>query len=126
LRFVPYGSVIVMTRDSAFLTKISGDAGLRNAQELAQQLKSALADHHTIAVATSDIASADITTVQLLLAARRQALAMGKSLVLAAPVQGALRELLIQIGVLDSSGITATSDATFWLSNSQHSEGKAA
>lgn len=115
-----------MTEDSVFLTKISGDAGLRNAQDIAAQLKSALAGHNTIAVATSDITSADITTVQLLLAARRQAVATGKSLTLAASVQGALRDLLIQIGVLDGSGVTATSDADFWFPNPQPPKDKAA
>lgn len=115
-----------MTRDSVFLTKISGDAGLRNAQDIAGQLKTALADHDIITVATSDIASADITTAQLLLAARRQALATGKSFALAAPPQGALRDLLIQIGVLDSTGVSATSDADFWFPEPQKTKGKAA
>lgn len=115
-----------MTRDSVFLTKISGDAGLRSAQDIAGQLKAALADHRTISVATSDIASADITTVQLLLAAHRQAAAAGKSLTLAAPPQGALRELLIEIGVLDGTGTSATSDADFWIHEPQKTKGKAA
>lgn len=115
-----------MTRDSVFLTKISGDAGLRNAQDIAAQLKSALADHQSITVAISDIASADITTVQLLLASRRQAVAAGKSFTLATPPQGVLRDLLIQIGIFDARGTSATSDADFWLHEPQKTKGKAA
>ncbi|UJW85026.1 STAS domain-containing protein [Devosia sp. SL43] len=115
-----------MTRDSVFLTNISGDAGLRNAQDIAAQLKAALVNHNAIAAATDDIASADITTVQLLLAARRQAVAAGKSFTLAAPPHGALRDLLIQIGILDAAGTAATSDADFWLHEPQKTKGKAA
>jgi ABC-type transporter Mla MlaB component len=126
LRYVPFGSVIAMTRDSVFVTKISGDAGLRNAQELAEQFKAALADHQVIAVATSDITTADITTVQVLLATRRQAVAVGKSFTLAAPPQGVLRDVLIEIGVLDGAGTTATSDADFWLHEPHKTKGKAA
>lgn len=115
-----------MTRDSVFLTKISGDAGLRGAQDVAAQLKAALASHDTVAVATADITSADITTVQLLLAARRQAIAMGKSFGLVAAPQGIFRDLLVQIGILDDAGTSATSDADFWLHQSQHPKDKAA
>ena len=81
---MPIGSVIIMTRDSVHTIKISGDAGLRAAQELADQLSKAIASHDDIVVATDAISTADITTIQLLLAASKQAQAAGKSLRLAA------------------------------------------
>lgn len=115
-----------MIRDSAFVTKISGDAGLRNTQEIVGQLKGALASHSAVTIALSEMTGADITTVQLLLAARRQALAHGKTLTLAAPPQGPLRELLIQIGIFDATGKSATSDADFWIPDTQQTRGKAA
>ena len=115
-----------MTRDSVFLTEISGDAGLRHAQDIAAQLKTALAEHDTVIVTTNGITTADITTVQLLLAARKQALATGKSLLLAAPPQGVLREFLIQTGFLDGSGNALTPDDGFWVSEPQTDKGKAA
>lgn len=111
-----------MTRDSVHVVKISGDAGLRAAQDIAKLLRQALAGHDKVAIATEATTGADITTIQLLLAARRQALASGKSLTLAAPPTGALRDLLIQTGCLDAAGRPLTQDGDFWTPD----EGKAA
>lgn len=123
---MPYGSVIAMTRDSVHVVKISGEAGLRAAQDIAGSLRKALAGHDQVAIATEAITSADITTIQLLLAARKQALASGKSLSLAAPPSGALRDLLIQVGCLDAAGRPLTPDGDFWTSPTSPGEGKAA
>src|SRR6218665_3209929 len=103
-----------MTRDSVHVLKISGDAGLRSAQEIADLLRQALGGHDKIAIATEAITGADITTIQLLLAARKQALASGKTLSLAAPPTGALRDLLIQTGCLAADGRPLTQDGDFW------------
>lgn len=103
-----------MTRDS-HLIEISGDAGLRTAQETAASLRQALAEHDSIVVATDAITSADITTIQLLLAARKQAVASGKTLFLARPAAGVLRDLLIETGCLDASGQPLTPDGEFWI-----------
>lgn len=103
-----------MTRDSVHVVKISGDAGLKAAQDIAGTLRQALAAHNKLAIATDAITGADITTIQLLLAARKQALAAGKSLMLAAPPTGALRELLIATGCLDADGRPLTQDGEFW------------
>ncbi|KQX35234.1 hypothetical protein ASD04_14390 [Devosia sp. Root436] len=119
-----HSSVIVMTRDSVHVVKISGDAGLRAAQDIAQALRKALAGHDQVAVATEAISGADITTIQLLLAARKQALAAGKSLSLATPPSGVLRDLLIQVGCLDAQGQPLLPDGDFWTPPIR--EGKAA
>lgn len=103
-----------MTRDSVHLVQISGDAGLRAAQEVASTLSEALAAHQNIAIASDAISNADITTIQLLLAARKLALASGKSLHLAAPPTGVLRELLTQTGFLDAQGGPLTPEGNFW------------
>ena len=105
---------MVMTRDSVHLVEISGDAGLRAAQEVASALREALAGHQHIAIAIDAVGNADITTIQLLLAARKLALASGKSLHLVAPPSGVLRELLIQTGFLDAEGAPLTPEGEFW------------
>lgn len=104
-----------MTRDSVHIVKIAGDAGLRSAQEIAGLLREAVKNHSEIAVATDAISNADITTIQLLLAANTLATAQGKSLVLLAPPIGALRELLIQTGCLDALGQPLTPVGEFWI-----------
>ena len=115
-----------MTRDSVHVIEISGDAGLRAAQDIAASLRQALAGHDTIAIATEAMTSADITTIQLLLAARTQALASGKSLSLAAPLVGVLREQLIATGCLDADGRSLTPEGDFWISPTPQAKGKPA
>lgn len=115
-----------MTRDSVHVIEISGDAGLRTAQDIAGALRQALADHDKVAIATEAMTGADITTIQLLLAGRKQALAAGKSLSLAAPPVGVLRELLIATGCLDAEGRPLTPEGDFWNSPTPQAKGKAA
>ena len=121
LRFVLHAPVSVMTKDSVHLIEISGDAGLRVAQDTAVILREALASFDNIAIATEAITGADITTIQLLLAARKQALAAAKSLTLAAPPTGVLRALLIETGCLDAAGRPLTQDGDFWIQPTRQS-----
>ena len=114
-----------MTRDSTHIVEISGDAGLRMAQDLAGTLRQAIAAHAQIVIATDAISSADITTIQLLLASHKLAQASGKSLQLSAPPVGVLRELLIQVGCLDDTGRPLTLDGDFWTPSSP-AKGRAA
>ena len=115
-----------MTRDSVHVVKIAGDAGLRAAQDIAGSLRQALTGHDKVAIATEAITGADITTIQLLLAARKQAMAAGKSLSLATPPTGVLRDLLIQVGCLDADGRPLTPDGDFWTQPTGQGEGKPA
>lgn len=103
-----------MTGKSVHVIRITGEAGLRAAQDIATALRQALTGHDRVIVATEAITAADITTIQLLLAARKQAMAAGKSLALAAPPAGVLRDLLIEVGCLDASGRALTPDGDFW------------
>ena len=115
-----------MTQGKAFVVTLAGDAGLRAAQDIAQTLRQALSGHAAIAVATEAITGADITTIQLLLAARKLALASGKTIALAAPPTGALREALIAIGCIDAQGRPLSDDGDFWAPSSNTTQGKAA
>ena len=115
-----------MTRDSVHVFEITGDAGLRAAQDVAGTLRQALAAHDKIAIATEAMTGADITTIQLLLAARKRALASGKSLSLVAPPVGVLRELLIATGCLDAEGRPLTPEGDFWIPTTPQAKGKAA
>jgi ABC-type transporter Mla MlaB component len=114
-----------MTRDSTHIVEITGDAGLRAAQEIATALRKAIAANQAISIATDAISTADITTIQLLLAARKLAQASGKSLSLAAAPSGPLRDLLIETGVLDADGRPLTPDGDFWSPISSPAKGKA-
>jgi ABC-type transporter Mla MlaB component len=112
-----------MTQKRPFLVEISGNAGLRTAPDVLRQLHDALATHDMVSVATHAIAVADITTIQLLLSARRQAQASRKSLSLAAPAKGVLGDLLIATGCLSVDGQPLTPDGDFWTSQTGQDEG---
>lgn len=115
-----------MIRDSVHVVEISGAAGLQAAQDIAGSLHQAVAGHDTVTITTAAITSADITTIQLLLAARKQALASGKSLSLSAPPIGVLHELLIATGCLDADGRPQSPEGDFWISLTAQGKGKAA
>lgn len=89
---------------------VSGDAGIRNAAEVANSLREALEGHKTISVDTQTLTAADITTVQTLIAARVSASAKGKTLTLAAPLGAPLRAVLADAGLLSP----AQTHRDFW------------
>ncbi len=85
------------TRDHTHI--VSGDAGIKNAAEVASGLREALQGHKAVTVDTQTLTAADITTVQTLIAARVSALAKGKTLTLAAPLGEPLRAVLADAGL---------------------------
>ena len=107
-----------MTGDSAHTLKISGDAGLRNVQDIAGLLRQALEKHSAITVVTDGLTSIDVTILQLLVAARKSALASGKTLTLRAPPDGVLHRLLIQTGFVGIDGKSRTPEGEFWTKTS--------
>jgi len=103
-----------MTGASTFTLALTGDLSVKAAYDLLNRLKSALADHTAIAVDTSGIGQADVTTVQSLLAARNKAQALGKTFTLKGPPGPKLQ------AVLDGAGFTnpAQPAASFWTEHS--------
>ncbi|MDB5535733.1 MAG: hypothetical protein JWP26_3428 [Devosia sp.] len=96
------------------MLSISGDAGLRNVQDIAGLLRQALDSHSSITVATEGLTSIDVTILQLLVAARKSALASGKTLTLHAPPDGVLHRLLVQTGFVGTDGKSRTPEGEFW------------
>ncbi|HTM77560.1 MAG TPA: STAS domain-containing protein [Devosia sp.] len=107
-----------MTGENSYTLKISGEAGLRNVQDIAAQLRQALAGHRTITVATDELTFIDITILQLLVATRKSALAAGKTVSLRAAPGGALHKLLLQTGFIGADGTARTPEGDFWTSTS--------
>jgi anti-anti-sigma regulatory factor len=109
-----------MTEQNARIVEVAGESGLRNAREIAALLTQALGSHSTIIVDTRTATSLDVTIVQLLVAARKSALAAGKSLRLWAPAAGALREVLTRTGFVSADGRPLTPEGTFWTDTGQN------
>ncbi len=100
------------TRDHTHV--LSGDTGIKNAAEVATGLRDALDRHQIVSVDTQTLTSADITTVQSLIAARVSAQAQGKTLTLAAPLGEKLRDVLAGAGLLSP----AQTHRDFWAPSS--------
>lgn len=91
---------MLMTEEHTHTLVLTGDAGIKAAQDVATSLREAIKNNASITVDTQTLSAADITTVQTLLAARASALAQGKQLSLLAPVGAPLQALLGQAGFL--------------------------
>jgi anti-anti-sigma regulatory factor len=108
-----------MTGEQPHVVEISGETGLRNSRDIAALLTTALANHNNVAVDASKAASIDVTILQLLVAARKSALAAGKSLRLHAPAEGVLRQALTKTGFVSADGRPLTPEGTFWTDTRQ-------
>ena len=95
---------------------LSGDAGIKFAAEIAAGLRQALESHKTISVDSQALTTADLATVQTLLAARASAKARGGALTLtlALPLGEPLRHVLDHAGFLSP----AQPDRDFWTPSS--------
>lgn len=107
-----------MTGTSIHTLEITGDASLRNVQEITGLLRQTLADYSAIAVVTDRLTSIDVSILQLLVATRKSALAAGKTLILRAPPDGVLHRLLLQTGFVTADGKALTPEGDFWTQTS--------
>lgn len=96
------------------MARISGELSLRTAQHLVEMLKQALAKYSNITVVFDAVTSIDITTLQILLAARNSAMAAGTLLTLQLPAEGMVPELLRRAGFIDADGTAMTPEGDFW------------
>lgn len=99
-----------MTGSSIFTLALTGDVSVKSAQDLLGRLKEAVGTHTAIALDTKDIAQADVTTVQTLLAARAKAEALGRSMTLKGAPGPKLQAVLDGAGFLNPNQATAR----FW------------
>ena len=101
---------MLMTDERTHMLVLTGDAGIKNATEVAANLRQAIENHPAVAIDTRALSAADVTTVQSLLAARVRARAQGKELRLLAPLGGPLQAVLSEAGFLTPG----QEHAAFW------------
>lgn len=99
-----------MTDEPTHMLVLTGDAGIKNATEVAADLRQAIENHPAVAVDTQALSAADVTTVQSLLAGRVSARALGKDLTMLAPLGGPLQAVLNDAGFLTPG----QEHAAFW------------
>lgn len=88
--------------DSIVRIDLHGALGIRTIGGLHSELMQALSLHTTVHINSSDLESADISVIQVLLAARRSAQASGKQILLHPPPATALNDALSRGGFIQA------------------------
>jgi anti-anti-sigma regulatory factor len=91
-----------------FVVRLSGTQTIREAEGTLQALRDALAAESTVTLDCEAVEEADLSFLQLIIAARKSARNSGKILELASPATGPL------LAALDSAGIRPEGDFRFW------------
>ena len=87
-----------MTSTPTVVIGFSGETTIRQANEIAERLKHALASSDRVEVDCSGVTETDITFIQMMVAAHKSALAAGKVIELSAPARGPLLEAVTLCG----------------------------
>jgi anti-anti-sigma regulatory factor len=101
-------------QDSGPLT-LPDSATIRTIEAIRAELLAMIERQGAVAVDCARLAEADLSLVQVLLAARKTARRVGKTLTLAQPASGALRDVLLRAGFLSAAGHPPKEDDAFWL-----------
>jgi len=87
-----------MTSTPTVVIGFSGETTIRQANDIAERLKHALASSDRVEVDCSGVTETDITFIQMMVAAHKSALAAGKVIELSSPAHGALLETVTICG----------------------------
>jgi anti-anti-sigma regulatory factor len=91
--------VVAARKNDRLVVRLDGSLTLNRARDLHAGLQDALGSGNAVILDCAEASDVDVTFIQLLLAARRGADALGKSLSLAQPASGALRLALRRCGL---------------------------
>jgi ABC-type transporter Mla MlaB component len=94
---------------------LGGALTLRTVEKIREDLLEMMQRHQALEIDCSAATEIDLSFVQLLLAARTSALSAGKTVALAHPASGILRDVLQRGGLLGAAADPGTADDTFWL-----------
>lgn len=105
-----------MSQAQQTVTRVSfaGTVGIRTIDTARADLLAALSQHPAVQVDCTAVESADVSFIQLLLAARRSARTADKDFRLDPPADGALRDALLRGGFLHMGQDGPGNDDTLW------------
>jgi hypothetical protein len=87
---------------------------VREAEQIHARLLEAVRDQQAVILDCGAATEIDLSFVQLVLSARKSALAAGKSLAVVPPPGGLLSDVLRRAGVVDASDSGPQADQQFW------------
>jgi hypothetical protein len=87
---------------------------IREAENIQARLLDLVREQETVVVDCSAAAEIDLSFVQLVLSARKSAIALGKRLTVVPPASGLLSDVLRRAGIVPSTGEPPPTDQSFW------------
>lgn len=84
--------------------KLGGELGLRDADELREQLLDALHAHTSVEIDANKLTAIDMSIVQILIAADKMAKGGGRTFWISAQAEGPLASAISRAGLLSRSG----------------------
>lgn len=102
---------------------LAGPLTVRSAEQTRDWVMDALGQQACLVVDCQDVTEVDLSFIQLMLSARKSAIAAGKTLSLARPAEGPLRDALLQAGLIGTVDGHSAADQTFWL-NKETADGQ--
>ncbi|MDQ2078549.1 STAS domain-containing protein [Xanthobacteraceae bacterium Astr-EGSB] len=87
---------------------------IREAEKIQSQLLQAVREQENIVVDCSAATDVDLSFVQLVLAARKSAAALGKKLSVIPPASSVLSDVLWRAGILPSASDPPPAEQSFW------------
>jgi len=100
-----------------------GALTIRHIRAIRDRLMEALSGSQTVRVDCVAATEVDLSFIQLMLSARRSAMAAGKTILLSAGESSVLHDALVRAGMLPVAACEPTPDQTFWL-NKEAVDGK--
>lgn len=91
--------IILEREDERSTIRLEGEVGIASAAELKELLVQALGSGQRVRVSLCSVTDLDVTTVELLWAARREAKASGSAFVLEGPIPPMVLSGLLQAGL---------------------------
>jgi ABC-type transporter Mla MlaB component len=111
-----------MTSKQSMSVTLEGDLSVRTVADMKQRLEEALAGSRPVILNAHTLTGIDAAALQLLVAARKSALASGKSLGIDAPAGGVLHQALARYGLLPADPDPADAETAFWMGQKPRSE----
>jgi anti-anti-sigma factor len=111
-----------MTSKQSVSVTLEGELSVRKVADMKQRLEKALAGSKPVILKTHTLTGIDAAALQLLVAARKSALASGKSLSIDTPKGGVLHKALAQLGLMPADADPADAEVAFWMGQKSQSE----
>jgi hypothetical protein len=110
----PAGAAPPAIASAALPAALPAALTIREAENIQSRLLDLVREQEAVVVDCSAATEIDLSFVQLVLSARKSAVALGKRLTVLPPASGLLSDVLRRAGIVPSTGEPPPTDLSFW------------